>query len=1356
MSSSATATSSQSSQHVHPRDVKTPISELLHDLSARTLQPPSFSAADSGWLTASAQLRSSSICVPQPSTSAAHSCPNSIFATASHTGEHSMPADAHVENPMLELHDWVDMSKGTARLWDFGPNAPCTLSMADSDDIAVSIGSELSALLEANALPPPQTTATSAHAPDNPTSDASKTTAGAKLINCIQQSLLTSVDDFNIKARGEWYPWPDKETCVIDILRHLPRSIFSRKQNMAIHWAMKALGVKNLLTDHAMDVVDKELRELCGISTVRFTGKLGNVFYMNNMQHIIAQEFSNPQVQQHLQTLPEDVGKKLSQAYQGKRWLEELDPNLAAPMVWSRTQDFYVDEPVLLHDQRVVMPRRWFRRDGKVYGQVSLMKPTDDGAGWTVVDHKDSRFDVLLSDIHLSFPRFAAMHRIYQKIDPQKILYVEKTPDTIEAWKNPSGDCAEDTTVGNRWRHISQGRQVLPFPIWLYCDDTSGNSSKKWNKHNSLLFTPAGLPRKELHKQSNIHFLSTSNTAPPLEMLDAVVQYLREAQTDRIWAWDCLSKKMVLLVPSVLAMLGDNPMQSEFACHVGFMGRLFYRICKVVGRQADNVTTCSPVDPLPGNDPDTDCNPPGDREHNIDDNVSLVSEGSYASEGHDEQVAAAVSGAKGTKRSKRCETMNEMLRRVKDFLKVGKPREREETVAHLKSQFIAGQRLGGKTEWQRSKMAMGIKDNCLEFFLNRFFKIGSRRGDDRATKQCKIDNLAQQLNNQDIFSPVWHIKDFDPHSNTPVEILHTVLLGFVKYLWRDAIARTKDGDKPELASRLSSFPTRGLGIPPLAGHTLVMYAGSLTGRDFRAIAQAAPFVLHNLMPPAHMAVWVSLAKVVSLLWHPEIEDVDEYLPRLQQSIDEFLMRTCELSPQWFHKPKFHVILHLPEHIQWFGPAMLFATEGFESFNAVIHKGSIHSNQHAPSRDIAVQMAQRGHFDEPVADTLVDSNASSATMTFSSCAEPSEFKTPLQRHSPWMQFMRQVPDVNMLMWIPATMRPLALFEASEVAAMLQVTPGSEFSVAASEPTADLKEESVLSSLNVKPIAGTCTTLGPIVPWETTQCGLSGAWPPIAPPENTTGSKQLLCRNAKSMYLCEGDLCMPGKIKEIIQVVSFMAQEDDLECGIMKKTADKVLIEVGEVHGFHEHYRMPRVALSSNARIVDAKNIVCIVNVQHNCFGNKCSVTETKDIFVEHEKTTRKALEVTHNGTLDSDLILNLAQMRHASHLLQFAEPIVPLDESARSRIVEDQASKLHVALLLPAPLSPLYPSREIAMNYDSQALVTICNNMVQLFIRHSLFLNDRALIMTWIVTSQCINLLQPRSSQALIMPRNITF
>jgi hypothetical protein len=120
-------------------------------------------------------------------------------------------------------------------------------------------------------------------------------------------------------------------------------------------------------------------------------------------------------------------------------------------------------------------------------------------------------------------------------------------------------------------------------------------------------------------------------------------------------------------------------------------------------------------------------------------------------------------------------------------------------------------------------------------------------------------------------------KGLDPHQDTPVEILHVVLLGFVKYFWRDAISRMNDAQKSILITRLSSLDVTGLGIPPLAGQTLVKYAGSLTGRDFRAIAQSAPFVLYDLVPRECYDTWLSLCSLVPLIWQPMITNLDEHL-----------------------------------------------------------------------------------------------------------------------------------------------------------------------------------------------------------------------------------------------------------------------------------------------------------------------------------------------------------------------------------------------------------------------------------------------------------------------------------------------
>lgn len=112
-----------------------------------------------------------------------------------------------------------------------------------------------------------------------------------------------------------------------------------------------------------------------------------------------------------------------------------------------------------------------------------------------------------------------------------------------------------------------------------------------------------------------------------------------------------------------------------------------------------------------------------------------------------------------------------------------------------------------------------------------------------------------------------------------MEVLHVVLLGFVKYFWRDLIQnqlKGRDDQKTLLVQRLSCLDVSGLGISPLPGDTLVNYAGSLTGRYFRHISQAAPFLIYDLVSDEVFDAWVALSKLIPLIWQPVIDDLSDY------------------------------------------------------------------------------------------------------------------------------------------------------------------------------------------------------------------------------------------------------------------------------------------------------------------------------------------------------------------------------------------------------------------------------------------------------------------------------------------------
>ncbi|KAF8148334.1 hypothetical protein K438DRAFT_1625608, partial [Mycena galopus ATCC 62051] len=946
-----------------------------------------------------------------------------------------------------------------------------------------------------------------------------------------------------------WFPWPDKETCVLDILRHIPRCSFSKKQNAAIHWAMLALGLTDLPSDRVMDDIDKALQKMCGIQSIRYMGKLGHIYYVNDLAAIIAQEMANPMTRKNLHFFPEDAGPSLSQAWQASRWLHTLDSDLTTPMFRTQNQDFYIHEPTLLSNGSVCMPTRWFKRGEKTFARAWEMQEVSSTEGWVI--EADKEFEVCESDLLVSFPLLVTSFVSRKKTDPRIIKGIQRN-GTLRKWKQT------DPTEGNRWRKLSAGHRVLAFPIWLYCDDTSGNTSKKWNKHNSFLFTAAGLPRKCVHHESNIHFLSTSNIAPPLEMLDGIVDQLEECQKHGIWAFDAEYQDPVLVIPSVLAMLGDNPMQSEFACHIGFRGKYFCRVCWVKGE------------------------PEGE-----DDAASDASSASST---------ASQQPAKKTKTKKKDESVSEMISRISQFLKVGKLRTRDETCTELRSQFTVASVVGGQAAFKRRKTESGIKDTFQGAFLDRVFAISTKKGRPKPVKQVEVTTLLRKFP-KDITSPVWRIKDLDPHRDTPVEILHVILLGFVKYFWRDAVARVKKTDKDVLITRLSSFNVSGLGVSPLAGHTLVNYAGSLTGRDFRIIVQAAPFVLQGLLSAEHIELWTALSAVVTLVWQPHIMDIDKYTVQLEAAIKHFLDCTCKLTLQWFNKPKFHVILHLPSHIKQFGPAMLFATEGFESFNAIIRSCSVHSNRHAPSLDIASKMARGNRVRHLLSQGFFPSNRN---------FQPDPTKDRPCK-SPWMDISLQ--DVKHFKWSQAGQSPLRFMELNSFGSrLLGWEPPASAARAGVGPSTSGK---AFTPKSVTLRNGDMCSVGDWVVW------------------------------VQSM--AQGKISRIGRVMEIVQLFGSVAHREGM--------ADFILVSQTIVGEPHNVYKMRHLQEISGEYLgILMKDIECTINIQHNCADNQCRSTRSRVVLNEREATSERALAIEHLSELD--LIVNTAQMRDAASLNGF--------------------------------------------------------------------------------------------------------
>jgi hypothetical protein len=119
---------------------------------------------------------------------------------------------------------------------------------------------------------------------------------------------------------------------------------------------------------------------------------------------------------------------------------------------------------------------------------------------------------------------------------------------------------------------------------------------------------------------------------------------------------------------------------------------------------------------------------------------------------------------------------------------------------------------------------------------------------------------------------------FNVHEDTPTEILHTVLLGVVKYFWGQTVfVLAKPHQMNTLETRLSSVDTSGLNIDSVGEKYMCQYTGSLVGKHFKTLAQLMPFACYNLVQADLFEVWLLLGRLTVLLWYTEIENIDIYL-----------------------------------------------------------------------------------------------------------------------------------------------------------------------------------------------------------------------------------------------------------------------------------------------------------------------------------------------------------------------------------------------------------------------------------------------------------------------------------------------
>ncbi|KAH9009910.1 hypothetical protein EDB84DRAFT_1280183 [Lactarius hengduanensis] len=359
---------------------------------------------------------------------------------------------------------------------------------------------------------------------------------------------------------------------------------------------------------------------------------------------------------------------------------------------------------------------------------------------------------------------------------------------------------------------------VYTVPVILFMDDASANISKQWNKHIVVYLSNAGLPREMLDKEFCIKFVTSSPNASPMELMRAVRDSIDKALDSPVATFDCKTKEEVLIIPYLIFTASDNPMHAEQTSQCGLNANFFCRTCDVGGTKAQK-----------------------------------KSEEGFAK-----------------------------------IFEVGNIRDPAETKRVIEQQLELCVLSGGSEKVDSLARSTGIKDAAVVPIIKYITAKGKAlRNSTGSTSNTEAPNeiqvkLREELDNllrKGGINPLIGMPGFNIHLDTPTEILHTVLLGVVKYYWAQTIWLLKNRSK-NLAlfqTRLASVDWNGLNAPSTDAEYICQYHGSLIGKHFKSLAQVMPFLIYGLVHEDVLHAWNIIGTLLVLLWHTEIEDIECYL-----------------------------------------------------------------------------------------------------------------------------------------------------------------------------------------------------------------------------------------------------------------------------------------------------------------------------------------------------------------------------------------------------------------------------------------------------------------------------------------------
>ncbi|KAG6376770.1 hypothetical protein JVT61DRAFT_1794 [Boletus reticuloceps] len=536
-----------------------------------------------------------------------------------------------------------------------------------------------------------------------------------------------------------------------------------------------------------------------------------------------------------------------------------------------------------------------------------------------------------------------------------------------------------------------------------------------------------------------------------------------------------------------------------------------------------------------------------------------------------------------------------------NIFQCGELRSPEDTRTQIKQQIELSKLSGGTDKVNKVVSQMGVRDTTCAMIINRMLPLGKvlrkRTAGKPAIPEAQVTTELEE--------------EFERLLGG--QLVDDCINPLLAYILDNANLLNT------FRMRLESIDKHGLNLLSFAADYIVRYKGGLVGKHFKSLAQLMAFLVYDLVPQSVLDAWVMIGWLVVLLWHTSIDNIESYLAALSRAIEDFLSISAKCAPSiLMSKPKFHFLLHLPMFIRRFGPAILYSTEHYESFNHVFRLAAIDSNRQAPSHDACQVFAEQeamkhvvsgGHWHDPDQSFFVTSMTTHTNIVFS------DFQS--WSYSKQLTFVRGTAKLSTYVkdnGPPEVPDPIS-WDETQAAQCLHgiMVPTTRFQQAASV-TAKHGDRAVVQ---------------------------------------------------KHVVIKHDDEYWIGKITEIL--VPFE-----------QNIATHVVISVMEfLPELHCRLHMPCVKypMPEHMIVIPPSDVICAVNVQHDCITSQCNSTRTMLEQQERLLTSRAQLLVDHAPT--NAFILNIHSLHNYQWIIS-AIPIQTQDQTRASLMLDHALMRSHAA------------------------------------------------------------------------------